>query len=101
MNTTNRPATPLPWIVNKKDEICSAKDFYDVAKFVRYAGAQDAAYAAHACNAYPKLMDALREIAKWTDAAKYTKAGEPESFGGEAREVNKLAWSVLAEFEEG
>lgn len=67
MAANNKPATPLPWIVNKKDEICSAKDFYDVAKFVRYAGAQDAAYAAHACNAYPRLVAALRDAMSYAD----------------------------------
>jgi vacuolar-type H+-ATPase subunit I/STV1 len=48
-----------------------------------------------------KAMQALREIAGWTDAAKYTKAGEPECFGGEARKVNDLALAVLAECDEG
>jgi hypothetical protein len=47
------------------------------------------------------LLETLREIASWTDASKHTKAGEPESFGGEARKVNELAWAMLAECEEG
>ena len=98
MNTTNRPARELPWIVNQRHLVITAKDFHGVADFRKD---QDAAYAVHACNAYPKLMEALREIAKWTDAAKYTKAGEPESFGGEARKANELARAALADCEEG
>ena len=96
MNTTNRPARPLPWITNKRHEVITAKDFHGVANFRED---QDAAYAVHACNAYPKLLDALREIASWTDAAKYTKAGETESFGGEARKANELARAALKDTE--
>ena len=98
MNTTNRPVRALPWITNKRHEVITAKDFHGVANFRED---QDAAYAVHACNAYPKLLETLREIASWTDASKHTKAGEPESFGGEARKVNELAWAMLAECEEG
>ena len=56
MNTTNRPARELPWIVNQRHLVITAKDFHGVADFRKD---QDAAYAVHACNAYPKLMDAL------------------------------------------
>lgn len=57
MNTTNRPAKPLPWIVNQRHLVITAKDFHGVANFRED---RDAAYAVHAINAYPELVKALR-----------------------------------------
>lgn len=59
-----KPATPLPWktladivvSVGGKSEITVA-DFMGALE-PRLA---NSAYAAHACNAYPKLVEALRE----------------------------------------
>ncbi len=59
METTNRPDSPLPWIVNLRHEVFTAKDFHGIAN-CRKDG--DAAYIVHASNAYPKLMQALRDL---------------------------------------
>lgn len=48
-STSNKPASPLPW----------SEDMFVAAPIPD----QDAAYIAHACNAYPKLVEALRIIA--------------------------------------
>jgi hypothetical protein len=56
MNHT--PATPLPWkvvdasVFSGKAKVCIA---------VEYPNGDSAAYIAHAANAYPKLVEALRE----------------------------------------
>jgi hypothetical protein len=60
--TKHTPATPLPWkaVGPKTAEqhvIMSATE--NVGAFLRI----DADYAAHAANAYPKLVEALRTVA--------------------------------------
>ena len=55
-----KPETELPWEDNG-NEIVAASD-----RFCGIAGAvdgEDAAYIVHACNAYPKLVEALKEVA--------------------------------------
>jgi hypothetical protein len=87
MNTTNRPARALPWITNKRHEVITAKDFHGVANFRED---QDAAYAVHACNAYPKLMEALRNMVVWS-----------ERIEGRDHPARTAAQALLAECEEG
>lgn len=59
---TTEPATPLPWIVNQRNRIIAAADYRAIANCVHGINAeQDAAYIVHACNAYPRLVEALRE----------------------------------------
>ena len=62
--TTTKPATPLPWkygelsesVISLRGQLaCSVDDCGADA-------AQNAAYIVHACNAYPELVAALREI---------------------------------------
>ena len=64
MTTKHSPATPLPWqaaaggkdvywLVNNPTEPYAAKTVGEHAE-------QDAAYIAHACNAYPTLVERIR-----------------------------------------
>ena len=78
MDTTIKPATPLPWRLSKSGysvkayiegetkivatvQLGPAAKATDVNTFV-----QDADYLSHACNAYPQLVAALKKVA--TDA---------------------------------
>lgn len=45
------------------------------------------------------LLAALREIESWAFAATQRKVGEPDSFGGEARECHRLARAAIAKAE--
>ena len=65
METTNRPDSPLPWIVNLRHEVFTAKDFHGVANCRKD---QDAAYIVHAANAYPVLVAALQALVKAEEA---------------------------------
>lgn len=63
------PATPLPWSVeqpahqlSKRIVGASKKDRSTVAGIV--SSVTDASYIAHAANAYPKLIEALRDTIK-------------------------------------
>lgn len=57
--TANKPATPLPWRTNQVAKALGGGAILMLPE-VTLAG-QNAAYIAHACNAYPKLVQALRE----------------------------------------
>jgi len=67
---TTKPATPLPWLRAGRDAdtrgIFLRSDFRKPAAYhVLVMGApadQDAAYIVHACNAYPRLVEALRGL---------------------------------------
>lgn len=64
--TTNSPATPLPWsnaIVGKGDsgEICEVYSCVSGKLVADYQFAADAAYIVKSANAYPQLVEALRE----------------------------------------
>ena len=48
---TLKPATPLPWFASEIDS----------------ANNHDAAYIAHACNAYPRLVASLQALAGHED----------------------------------
>ena len=50
MTTNHTPATPLPWL-NLSPGVGPR--------------AKDVAYRIHAANAYPKLVEALRDCAEW------------------------------------
>lgn len=54
METKHKPATPLPW--DKRTNVSGNPDL--VARM------QDEKYRLHASNSYPKLVEALRQIAK-------------------------------------
>jgi hypothetical protein len=67
MDTNHKPATPLPWIYDIErtpaTPICTAdRREWIASPFRRVGEEQDAAYIAHACNAYPRLVAALREV---------------------------------------
>ena len=57
------PATPLPWIVNLRRHVVTADASQDAAHCKGSNGVEDAAYIAHAANAYPRLVEALRKVA--------------------------------------
>lgn len=69
MSARHAPATPLPWRTvasyqpaTKREEMSPyllAADGDNVAASA-LRGVDDAAYIAHACNAYPRLVEALR-----------------------------------------
>lgn len=62
MTTTHKPATPLPFIASvdniSRDNLLLLRGMCGNAS----DGVQNAAYIAHAANAYPKLVAALRRI---------------------------------------
>ena len=77
MTTNHKPATPLPWRDEEGDAggrhiTADAKGddaiacTYDESDFA--AAAQDAAYIAHAANAYPKLVEALHDVLRQVKA---------------------------------
>lgn len=71
-----KPATPLPWLIDSQQNVRSESEIQHApisgAKVpALVAGVvgpdkdglkQNAQYIAHACNAYPKLVAALREL---------------------------------------
>ena len=68
-----KPATPLPWHVGLRqaEQIVYDAKGWAVANATVYHGAADVAetkanarYIAHACNAYPRLVEALRTLEK-------------------------------------
>ncbi len=57
--TKHAPATPLPWNVEDNGRLIVAPN----TTLPRYRdSAADAAYIAHAANAYPQLVEALRAM---------------------------------------
>lgn len=61
--TNQKPATALPWITNKRNQVCNAAATAHIAKCAELQrGADDAAYIAHSANAYPQLVEALRNL---------------------------------------
>jgi hypothetical protein len=68
MSVKHQPATPLPWYrvtadrnvqltPNSSGDVVTAQIHGSISGI---DAAQDVAYIAHACNAYPKLVEALR-----------------------------------------
>ena len=68
--TTKKPATPLPWITEYDERgTCflrgaDLRPGNAVMNTRRTAGKLNVAYIAHACNAYPQLVAALRALVK-------------------------------------
>lgn len=71
MKTNHQPATALPWHLGVKqaEQIVYDSTGWAVANATVYHGnaeraetVQNARYVAHAANAYPKLVEALREL---------------------------------------
>lgn len=67
---TIKPATPLPWIAQPSPSFTPLKDGdWQMLRYttdddgIHYADA-DMQYIAHAANAYPKLVEALRKFDK-------------------------------------
>ncbi len=55
-----KPATPLPWDVIKLRKFYAMFNLRTATQLGKLPSGQDAAYIAHACNAYPRLVEALR-----------------------------------------
>jgi hypothetical protein len=77
MTAKHTPATPLPYFTNGPRHLQAQGRLGDIrprviAQFTpRDEYQQDAAYIAHAANAYPKLVEALREACfQFTDRVK-------------------------------
>ena len=70
-----KPATPLPWITEHDDRgtcFLRGSDMRPgnaIMNTRRYAGKINAAYIVQACNAYPRLVEMLREYIANDDAA--------------------------------
>ena len=70
MTAKHKPATALPWetAVNGEEppqwDVCAANGGDMVADLMNMpdTGEQDAAYIVHAANAYPRLVEALRNL---------------------------------------
>lgn len=73
--TNIKPATPLPWKRVANGRVLSIPDYGQVTSSDTYP--RDAAYIVHACNAYPKLVEALREwLANASLGARYSLQAE-------------------------
>jgi hypothetical protein len=95
-----KPATKLPWHLGLKqaERIVYDSNGWAVCNATVYHGKEDAedckknaAYIAHACNAYPKLVEALRKIKERTDGSRDFDA---------AAEAAYITSTVLAELGE-
>lgn len=87
--TKHAPATPLPWKTDENDELPPAviRDNEYGDGIAEVQGEQnDADYIAHAANAYPKLVEALRVIAD----------RPPADDGEHAAEVNWIVATAAA-----
>ena len=69
MTTEKQPANSLPWTVGGHPGNDAGSDWRDILApssfgplYVGEAIKEDAAYIVHACNAYPKLVEALRKV---------------------------------------
>jgi len=56
-----KPATPLPWGTDKDGKRLYAGDAAAYGCVAETASRQNAAYIVAACNAYPQLVEALRD----------------------------------------
>ncbi len=63
MSTNHKPATPLPWSVLIEDGANAICGRIDPVTGKAIPRGRDVAYIAHAANAYPQLVRALREAA--------------------------------------
>jgi hypothetical protein len=75
--TKAKPASELPWEVVKEIVCWSPSDdeLEEVAVCTKLAHCKaDASYIAHAANAYPKLVEALKRIVSLTDGYPLLKA---------------------------
>lgn len=104
--TTHKPATPLPWKQGSNlspEFICGTHgDGHNVPiagmQTFREGYATDAAYIAHACNSYPRLVEALRQ-AKAASTSAYLRGADfnNNSASAKAREVGAEMRSYAAE----
>jgi uncharacterized iron-regulated membrane protein len=66
MNTKAKPATPLPWklsgLYDIRGESQGEPIISSTAHFSEQTAEVNIAYANHAANAYPKLVEALRNV---------------------------------------
>jgi hypothetical protein len=75
--TTKNPATPLPWAATAYGLYGPARpEDGRIADFMR---TKDAAYARHAANAYPKLVEALRNLREAADAGSWKERRKDEA----------------------
>ena len=94
--TAHKPATPLPF----RSEDTTVKyvthgAWHTIArlndkKYTNEANKENAAYLAHAANAYPKLVAALREYVNVVESV-----NNPNSFGVEVRDAGAPARALL------
>lgn len=77
MTTKHQPATPLPWTQpNRTSMKLHPVDGGGRHGFVVATQKQDAAYITHAANAYPKLVEALRDAILRHQDMKHRLGGE-------------------------
>ena len=74
-----KPATPLPWTVDPEGEVAVSIEASNGAIVCEVRGASNdpaalAAYIAHACNNYPKLVEALRGLVHGEASGNYDRA---------------------------
>ena len=94
--TKVQPATPLPWFPRMNTDgqcLISAHNgnggfaFPLEASYGADNGKEDVLFVAHACNAYPKLVEALRQI-------------EKKWIGGDPEVLRSIATKLLFELGE-
>lgn len=103
MTTKQKPSTPLPWKLHMKASYSTLSKKHDhlgarlkslngesIATVLEGHMGVDAAYIAHAANAYPRLAEALRDIEMETRS------------GGQwtAAEINEVARAILRDLGE-
>jgi hypothetical protein len=88
-----KPASPLPWTNKERGNTFHTYAIKDgeSRNVCTLTSEENAAYIAHACNAYPKLVEALRKIKERTDGSRDFDA---------AAEAAYITSTVLAELGE-
>ena len=98
MRTNCKPATPLPWKSVQADQ-GSFSTFWilDEEREDADVDDQNADYIAHAANAYPKLVEALRNALEQIDHQAASAAGWPDSENARIllRELGEELWTAL------
>ena len=110
-----KPATSLPWEASRRDDKQGNWTDTLIEQAVNYGGLRiarvenpthqgfvDAVYIVHACNAYPRLVEALRQCCAAIEAAEayeQERSGELDAMPEPSRDAAELLLRELGELE--
>lgn len=101
-----KPATPLPWDWMSNDKeggagIVVLRSDGQIEEVAADATRADAAYIVHACNAYPRLVAALREVRLIAEAVDRSYCNTPREYRNKTlADAVEIANSLLRELEQ-